>query len=76
MSAASHESINALEEQGPDTDVEQTQQQVAAVTEQVSAAADHRIEVTDLDIYYGEFLAVSGVTMTIEPRSITALIGP
>ena len=39
-------------------------------------AGDHRIDVTDLDIYYGEFLAVAGVTMTIEPRSITALIGP
>jgi phosphate transport system ATP-binding protein len=34
------------------------------------------IEVTDLDIYYGDFLAVEDVTMTIEPRSITALIGP
>jgi phosphate transport system ATP-binding protein len=35
-----------------------------------------RIETTDLDIYYGDFLAVSGVSMTIEPRSVTALIGP
>ena len=34
------------------------------------------IEVTDLDIYYGEFLAVENVTVTIEPKSITALIGP
>jgi phosphate transport system ATP-binding protein len=76
MSAASHESINALEEQGPDTDVEQTQQQAQGVTSQVSTADDHRITVTDLDIYYGDFLAVSGVSMTIEPRSITALIGP
>jgi phosphate transport system ATP-binding protein len=76
MSAASHESINALEEQGPDTDVEQTQQQAQGVTPQVSTADDHRITVTDLDIYYGDFLAVSGVSMTIEPRSITALIGP
>jgi phosphate transport system ATP-binding protein len=37
---------------------------------------DHRIEVHDLDIYYGKFLAVQNVTMQIEPRSITALIGP
>ena len=36
----------------------------------------NRIEVTDLDIYYGDFLAVEGVSMTINPRSITALIGP
>jgi phosphate transport system ATP-binding protein len=35
-----------------------------------------RIDVTDLDLYYGSFLAVQGVTMSIEPRSITALIGP
>jgi phosphate transport system ATP-binding protein len=35
-----------------------------------------RIDVSDLDIYYGDFLAVEGVTMAIEPRSITALIGP
>ena len=34
------------------------------------------IEVKDLDIYYGEFLAVENVTVTIEPKSITALIGP
>ena len=35
-----------------------------------------RIEVSDLNIYYGNFLAVEGVSVSIEPRSITALIGP
>jgi phosphate transport system ATP-binding protein len=35
-----------------------------------------RIDISDLDIYYGSFLAVQGVTVSIEPRSITALIGP
>nr|MDT0660274.1 phosphate ABC transporter ATP-binding protein PstB [Micromonospora sp. DSM 115978] len=35
-----------------------------------------RIEVSDLDIFYGPFKAVENVTMTIEPASITALIGP
>jgi phosphate transport system ATP-binding protein len=35
-----------------------------------------RIDVSDLDIYYGSFMAVQGVTISIEPRSITALIGP
>ncbi len=35
-----------------------------------------RIEVRDLDIYYGTFKAVEGVTMTVEPRSVTAFIGP
>ncbi len=35
-----------------------------------------RIDVSDLDVYYGDFLAVQGVTMTIDAGSVTALIGP
>jgi len=35
-----------------------------------------RIEVSDLDIFYGGFKAVEAVNMTIEPNTITALIGP
>ncbi|WP_219417614.1 phosphate ABC transporter ATP-binding protein PstB [Pseudonocardia nigra] len=35
-----------------------------------------RIDVTDLNIYYGSFLAVQGVNMSIQPGSVTALIGP
>jgi phosphate transport system ATP-binding protein len=35
-----------------------------------------RIGVKDLNVYYGTFLAVEGVTLTIEPRSVTAFIGP
>jgi phosphate transport system ATP-binding protein len=35
-----------------------------------------RIEVSDLNVYYGSFLAVEGVTLTIEPRAVTAFIGP
>ncbi|HOC12558.1 MAG TPA: phosphate ABC transporter ATP-binding protein PstB [Propionicimonas sp.] len=35
-----------------------------------------RIEVTDLNVYYGSFRAVEDVTMTIEPRTVTAFIGP
>jgi phosphate transport system ATP-binding protein len=35
-----------------------------------------RIDVSDLNIYYGDFLAVQDVNTSIEPRSITALIGP
>ncbi|MGH3751760.1 MAG: phosphate ABC transporter ATP-binding protein PstB [Pseudonocardiaceae bacterium] len=34
------------------------------------------IDVSNLDIYYGNFLAVQDVTMTIKPRTVTALIGP
>ena len=35
-----------------------------------------RIEVNDLNVYYGNFLAVEGVNINIEPRSVTAFIGP
>ncbi|WP_449283171.1 phosphate ABC transporter ATP-binding protein PstB [Leucobacter sp.] len=35
-----------------------------------------RIEVSDLNVYYSKFLAVEGVSMNIEPRSVTAFIGP
>jgi phosphate transport system ATP-binding protein len=35
-----------------------------------------RIDVKDLNIYYGDFLAVEGVSMAIEPKSVTAFIGP
>jgi phosphate transport system ATP-binding protein len=35
-----------------------------------------RIDVSDLNIYYGNFRAVQDVTVSLEPRAITALIGP
>ncbi|MDO8106627.1 phosphate ABC transporter ATP-binding protein PstB [Isoptericola sp. b441] len=35
-----------------------------------------RIDVKDLNIYYGSFLAVADVTMNIPARSVTAFIGP
>ncbi len=35
-----------------------------------------RIDIADLNVYYGAFLAVADVAMAIEPRSVTALIGP
>jgi phosphate transport system ATP-binding protein len=34
------------------------------------------IDVSDLNIYYGDFLAVEGVSMLIPSRQVTALIGP
>jgi phosphate transport system ATP-binding protein len=34
------------------------------------------IDISDLNIYYGAFLAVEDVTMTIQARTVTALIGP
>lgn len=35
-----------------------------------------RIEISDLDIWYNKFLAVSNIQMTIDPNTITACIGP
>ncbi len=35
-----------------------------------------RIEVRDLDVYYGKFKAVEDITLNIDPRSVTAFIGP
>ncbi|MCT2087898.1 phosphate ABC transporter ATP-binding protein PstB [Micrococcus terreus] len=35
-----------------------------------------RIDAIDLNVYYGNFLAVEGVNISIEPRSVTAFIGP
>ena len=35
-----------------------------------------RIDVKDLNVYYGDFLAVEDVNINIEPRSVTAFIGP
>ncbi|GAA4820234.1 phosphate ABC transporter ATP-binding protein PstB [Nocardioides caeni] len=34
------------------------------------------IDVSDVNIYYGDFLAVEGVNMWIKARSVTAFIGP
>ena len=35
-----------------------------------------RIEVNDLNVYYSKFKAVEDVSLTIEPRTVTAFIGP
>jgi phosphate transport system ATP-binding protein len=35
-----------------------------------------RIEIRDVNIFYGSFHAVEGVSMTVEPRTVTAFIGP
>ena len=35
-----------------------------------------RIDVRNVDIYYGGFHAVENVSMTVEPRTVTAFIGP
>lgn len=35
-----------------------------------------RIKINDLNVYYGKFKAVEGVGLTVEPRTVTAFIGP
>ena len=35
-----------------------------------------QIDVVDLDVYYGEFLAVEGVSLTVRANSVMAFIGP
>ncbi|QGF23966.1 phosphate ABC transporter ATP-binding protein PstB [Raineyella fluvialis] len=35
-----------------------------------------RIQAKDVNVYYGDFLAVEGVDIQIEPRTVTAFIGP
>jgi phosphate transport system ATP-binding protein len=35
-----------------------------------------RIEASNVSSYYGNFKAIDGVSMTVEPKTITALIGP
>jgi phosphate transport system ATP-binding protein len=50
----------------------------ATSTEAPTAASARRaktLETKSVDLYYGDFQAVEGVTMTIEPNKVTALIG-
>jgi phosphate transport system ATP-binding protein len=47
-----------------------------AVAPPAGVSDRERIIASDLNIYYGKFLAVKDVNMIIEPRSVTALIGP
>jgi phosphate transport system ATP-binding protein len=35
-----------------------------------------RVEAVNVSAYYGSFRAIDNITMTIEPKSVTALIGP
>ncbi len=38
-------------------------------------AAAKRVDAKDVNLYYGDFLAVADVTMTIPPNKVTALVG-
>jgi len=43
---------------------------------QAAAAANHKVEIRDLNFWYGEFQALKGITLPIVEREVTALIGP
>ena len=43
--------------------------------EMVVETAAKTVEISDLNLYYGPFLAVADVSMKIEPNKVTALIG-
>ncbi len=48
----------------------------AASHPQSEAATSGRIEIEELNVYYGPFRAVRDVTLTVQPHAITAIIGP
>ena len=41
-----------------------------------SVSSEGQIEIEGLDVWYGPFRAVRGVSLTIPPRAVTAIIGP
>jgi len=45
-------------------------------TPAASEPTSGRIDITELNVYYGAFRAVREVSLTIEPHAITAIIGP
>ena len=53
----------------------QRQEEKSEHVTSTTATEGKRVEVSDLDIYYGSFHAVKGVTMTIQPNKVTAIIG-
>ena len=42
----------------------------------LETAGGHWMQVTDVAAYYGDRMAISEISMTIKPRSTTAIIGP
>jgi phosphate transport system ATP-binding protein len=53
-----------------------TDQGFQTATSNAARNGDYAIEARDLDVYYGSFRAVKGVTLTMHQRKITAFIGP
>jgi len=54
---------------------EQQMAAVAADAQTPGSGVGKRIDIKDLNVYYGSFLAVKDVTMTVKPNKVTALIG-
>jgi phosphate transport system ATP-binding protein len=46
------------------------------MTENISSNGKFAIEAKNLNIYYGDFLAVKGITMDVHKQKITSIIGP
>jgi phosphate transport system ATP-binding protein len=44
--------------------------------EKVTAPAENKLEIKNLSVSYGKFLAVTGINMNVQENKITAIIGP
>lgn len=47
-----------------------------AVAQEVAEAGEYTFDVTDMDLFYGDFQALNKINMKIKKNEITALIGP
>jgi len=76
MSSVHHRSHPTTERHDVTSERTETETGVATARAPAAAGRDHRVDVSNVNIFYGDFHAVADVDMVIEPRSITALIGP
>jgi phosphate transport system ATP-binding protein len=81
MSEPKESSVGATNATQPGGDMNLTLVHPAPLAEPTSTVAKGTsmatsIDVANLNIYYGDFLAVEDVTLSIPARSVTALIGP
>ncbi|HAM04754.1 MAG TPA: phosphate ABC transporter ATP-binding protein, partial [Megasphaera sp.] len=50
--------------------------QEQAVAQEAAGTAEYTFDVTDMDLFYGDFQALNSISMKIKKHEITALIGP
>ena len=50
--------------------------QEQAAVQEAAGTAEYTFDVTDMDLFYGDFQALSNISMKIKKHEITALIGP